>query len=180
MKRTCLALSIAAFLAFVSAVQADDNMLVNPGFENGDLTGWTTFGFGWRIGTGDHANTGTKGLYATDEMESEADVWRGVYQDVKVTPRESYSAGVSIRAGDVRYSSAWLEINWTDDNGHVIHQLQSRHVTRDQRFTPANFKKVRAPAGATRASIRGIFHMPAKPRHDQAVFSFDDFYFQPD
>ena len=179
MKTSPLAPALAFSLLLLAPARAD-NLLVNPGFESGDLSAWTTFGFGWRLGTGEDAHSGTYGLLVTDDLEADTDIWRGIHQEVPVSPRLTYSASVAIRAVKVRYSSAWLEINWLDDKGHVINQIQSRHVTRDQKFTPMVCKKIRAPAGAASASLRGIFFMPAKPRRDNAFFIFDDFVFEPD
>jgi hypothetical protein len=167
-----LSLAIATLLA---AGAAHAELLHNSGFETGDTTSWTTFGYNWRIGTDPDARTGTYGLLVDDHLELDVGNWHGVFQNVPVVPRLAYSAGVFIRAVNVKRSLAFLEIQWLDAYGQTIHQVRSPSVTRDQPFRLVEIKNVKAPVGAVTASIRGIFFMPGAPGNDDGIFVFDDF-----
>ncbi len=168
-------LSLAACLA-LAATAASANLVDNSGFETGDLTDWTTFGVGWRIGTGDDAYAGTYGLVC-DVLDSHTgEEWRGVYQSVSVTAGLTYDAGVYIRSVSVDTSVSFLELQWLDNIGGVISQLQSSTVTSDQAFTFMQILDITAPVGAVEASLRGIVQMQSLPAPGDSDFHiFDNF-----
>ncbi len=83
--------------------------LANPGFETGDFSGWSTFGQGWRIGTGADAQAGTYGA-VNDMLAGDVDEFRGVFQNLAVVGGSSYSAGVWLRAVTMDTTESWLEI----------------------------------------------------------------------
>ena len=171
-------LALGAALAFATAASAQS--VTNPGFESGDLSGWSTFGLGWRIGTGDDAHDGTYG-FVCDILDTHVgEEWRGVYQSVSVTGGETYDAGVWIRSVSVSSSASWFELQWLDSGGSPISQLQSSSVTADQAFTYMGLTGAVAPLNAVSASIRGIVHMESLPASGDSDFHiFDDFSIVP-
>lgn len=165
--------AVAVLFAVPSAGAA--NPIDNPGFETDGLSGWSTFGLGWRTSSGEDALSGSMGA-VNDVLAADTDEWRGVYQNVPITAGATYSAGVSIRAVNIHVSSSWFELQWLDGEGGVIEQLQSPWVTADQAFTPANLEGVVAPPGAVSASVRGIVHLPTPPGDEAEFHIFDDFF----
>ena len=165
-----------AAVLLAAATLASANLITNPGFESGDLTGWSTFGLGWRTATGADALSETYGLVC-DVLDSHTgENWRGVYQNVPVSAGMAYNAGVYVRAVSVANSASWLELQWLDSGGGVISQLQSSTVTSDQAFTYMGLSSVVAPVGAVNASVRGIVNMTALPPGGDGDFHiFDDF-----
>ncbi len=153
--------------------------LENPGFETGDFSGWTSFGYGWRVVSDGHAGAGTFALAVDNRLELDEDTWHGVFQNIPVTPRRPYTFGAWIKADDLRYSSAFLEVQWLDDEGRMLHQVRSRAIRRDQPYRRVQLKKIKAPVGAATASLRGVFFMPGIPRNDQGIVYFDDFHVEP-
>lgn len=174
--KTCTSIFLG-FLCVLSAVNSAVAQLENPGFETGSLAGWSTFGYGWRLISASEARSGEYALAVDNLLELDEDTWHGVVQEVPVTERHSYTAGMYVQSQNVRYSSIFLEIQWLDEHGHVLHQVRAPAVNRNQPYRLVELKKMRAPVGAVRASIRGIFFMPGLPRNDKALFVFDDFYF---
>ncbi len=153
--------------------------LINPGFETGDFTGWSTFGQGWRLGTGGDANSGTYGA-VDDVLTTDVDDWRGIYQEVSVVGGDTYNVSVYIRAVNVESSESWLELQWLDASHSVISQLQTAHVTADQSFTRMALDGVIAPVNAVGASVRGIVNMTSAPTGDNDFHIFDNFEVVPE
>lgn len=170
-------LLIATFWAGLALVATAD--LIHPGFENGDLSNWATFGQGWRIGGGGDAYSGSYGA-VNDVQTSDGDNWRGIFQNVAVTEGGTYTAGVFIRAVNVENSTSWFELQWLDAGNSVIGQEQSSFVTSDQAFTFMGVTDVVAPVNAVSASIRGIVFMPSPPAGDTDYHIFDDFSIVPE
>ena len=148
-------------------------LLTNPGFETNALTGWITFGQGWRTGSGADAYSGSVGA-VDDILTSDVDEWRGLYQFVPVIPDNLYSGGVWIRAVSVGTSESFFELQFLDTSGSVLSQYQSAHVTADQGFTFMDIGTVLAPAGAVTASVRAVVNRPSAPA-DSDFHIFDDF-----
>lgn len=174
--RFCPVLLVVGILATAASA---DNRLANAGFESGDLSGWTTFGPGWRTGTGDDAADGVHGAVCDVLPEQTEEPWRGLFQNVPVTPGRTYSAGVDIRTVNIHASSSWLELQWLDEADNVIGQLQTLWLTTDQPFTPAALESVTAPPNAVAASIRGIVFVEHETSPDNPEFIiFDNFRFE--
>jgi len=150
--------------------------LENPGFEAGDLTNWGNFGQGWRTNGGDDAHHGSWGA-VNDVLTNQVDEWRGLYQNLAVKAGLNYYAGVDIRTVNLESSESWLEIQWLNDSGGIISQLNTTHVTNDQAFTRYSLDNITAPANTVTASVRGIVHMLSAPSGDTDFHIFDDFYF---
>ncbi len=173
-------ISSLAVCAVLMATAASADHLLNASFETGTLASWSTFGYGWRIVSDGAARTGDFALAVDNNLELDEGTWHGIHQDVPVTPRQSYSIGVYVKAENVRYSSAFLEVQWLNADGQMLHQVRSPAINRSQPYRLVQLKKTKAPVGAVTASIRGVFFMPGAPRNDQAVFFFDDFYIIPE
>ncbi len=169
---------LLALCTLLAAARAPAELLENPGFETGSLAGWATFGYGWRIVPEDEARTGSHALAVDNHLELDEGTWHGISQDVPITPRQTYTASAYVAANNVRHSSAFLEIQWLDEKGQLLHQVRSPAINRNQSYRLVQLRKSRAPVGAATASIRGIFFMPGTPRNDKGVFTFDDFSFK--
>jgi len=172
MKTTTRLLCIIGCI-LIAATAASAELVVNGGFETGDTSGWSTFGQGWRIGTGGDAHSGVYGL-VNDVLVGDVDSYRGVYQTVPVTAGQDYSAGAYIHTVSLESSSSWFELQWLDSGGGIISQLQSTIVTSDQAFTFMGVGTVTAPGNAVNASVRGIVNMASAPT-DSDFHVFDDF-----
>jgi len=153
--------------------------LINAGFETGDFTGWSTFGQGWRTSGGGDANSGLFGV-VNDVQDTDADNFRGIFQELPVVGGATYDFGVQIRAVNVESSESWLEVQWLDSSGGIINQLQSTHVTADQPFTWISIEDALAPVNAVTASVRGIVFMSATPAVNTDFHIFDDFSVVPE
>jgi len=159
------------------AASAGAAPLDNPGFEAGDFSGWTTFGLGWRIGTGEDAATGASGAVCDVLPGQSGEPWRGLFQNVPVASGSTYTAGVDLRTVNLREAAAWLELQWLDENDTVLNQLQSDWFTIDQPFTAVTLPAVTAPPDAVAASIRGIVFIEY-PADEPEFIIFDNFRFE--
>ncbi len=168
------------FLIFDDFTFADTTpthaVLQNWGFEEGGFAGWTTFGQGWRIGTGADAYAYDHGA-VNDVLTTDVDEWRGVLQNLPVTEGLTYSAGVYIRTLTLESSESFLEIQWLNDSGGVISQVSSGAVSAEQPFQVASLHGITAPAGAVTASVRAIVHMLSPPVANADFHIFDELYF---
>ncbi|MBW7907404.1 MAG: substrate-binding domain-containing protein [Kiritimatiellae bacterium] len=146
-------------VALLVAMPATAQRLVNSGFED-NLNNWNTFGQGWRTGGGGAARSGSLG--AVNQVKtSNADTYRGLFQNVPVISNNLYKGGAYIRAVNVDNSASWFELQFLDSRGSVIVQYQSTHVATAQGFTFMGIGPVLAPAGAVTASVRAIVYMPS-------------------
>ena len=105
-------------------------------------------------------------------------VFRGLFQNVPVTPGATYNAGVYIRAVSVGHgnSESWFEFQWKDIAGDTIQQFQTERVTTTQPFRLTALSGLVAPAGAVTASVRGIVRMISTPTNNNDFHLFDDFF----
>lgn len=166
-------------LALAAGLSAGSHaaVLVNPGFETGDFTGWQQFGQGWRVSDfpGD-AHEGTYGA-VNDVLNGHVDEWRGIYQNLPAHAGQVFFGGVWIRAIGLLDSVSWFELQFHDINGNVIAQYQSAHVAADQPFTFMGITNTVAPVGTTTVSVRGIVHMLSAPTPGPSFHIFDQFEF---
>lgn len=160
----------------LAALGARADLLNNAGFETDGLAGWSTFGQGWRTSNGADAHSGATGV-VNDILVSDVDQWRGLVQRVPVIPDNFYSGGVYARAVSIGDSEAFFELQFLDEDGDVIEQHQSAHITADQAFTYTGLASILAPAGAVTASVRAIVFKPSSPSDPPDFFIFDDFSF---
>lgn len=171
----CVCVGVAVVLAFGGIASA--NLLTNPDFESGDLTGWATFGQGWRTGSGGDAHGGTWGVVC-DVLSTDGDEWRGLLQAVPVSEGQLYEYLAYQRIVIPESSESWLELQWLNDVGGVISQTQTVHLSAEQSYTLTGFEPLMAPGGAVTASVRAIVHMTSAPAVNGDFHTFDDFSFQ--
>jgi hypothetical protein len=175
MKTLCAVLS----LCLACAAQAGE--LINPGFEAGDFTGWTTFGKGWRTSgwAGDEHSDFYKGrLGAVCDVDlRRSNEWCGISQTVRAQEGARYSFGAWICATAVRSSESYVELQFLDKNTNILQHFQSAHVQAEQGFTFMGLDAVEAPKGTEAASLRGIVHLTGKPTDKTEFHIFDEFIF---
>lgn len=152
------------------------NLLTNPGFENGDLSGWSIWDGGWRATTwGDDIHSGS--WACVDDVTSADGDWRGLYQQVAVTEGVSYDFTGWMRAASVTAGNeSWLEIQWFNASGGQISQWQATHLTADAGYAQFGSNNIVAPIGAVTANVRAIVHRGTVPS-DTDYFIFDDLAF---
>ena len=169
----CLCLVFLLSLA-ASSAQAQ-NLVANPGFEK-TLAGWSMFGVGWRTSSGQDAHSGNLGI--VDDVlptQGPTDNWRGVYQNIKAIPGETFNASVWIRTVSVKASQSYLEVQFLDSSNAVLFQVDSPVIVANQPYTQCSLSHLVAPPRADTISVRGVVHMPSLPTHDPEFFIFDDF-----
>ena len=164
-----------------SLIQIPAGALTNRSFETSGLDGWSTFGPGWRTGTGGDARSGIYGAVndVLDSQDPLTEQWRGIYQLAHVSPATSYVASVYIRTLNLESSRAWLEVQWLNGDTQLIDQVQSLPVTNDQPFTQVQLADLQPPAEAVWAGVRAIVSMEAPPVEGADFHVFDDFSFLP-
>jgi beta-glucanase (GH16 family) len=128
--------SIAVFLVIFANASFASNILSNPGFETGDLTGWTTFGNA--IG-----NVSVEGSEATPHGGTSylktygqfigATNYSGVYQDNPCSPGVTYAAdGWVYTLGSDRIhgqDAIWVEVSFRDSSYNALALYRSAIVT---------------------------------------------------
>jgi beta-glucanase (GH16 family) len=125
--------SIAVFLAIFANTSFASNILSNPGFETGDLTGWTSFG----------PNTYVEGNEATPHGGADylkmygafigALNYTGVYQDTPCSPGVTYSADgwvYTLNTDNIKGKDAiWVEVSFRDALYNALALYRSAVVT---------------------------------------------------
>jgi len=108
------------------------NVLGNPGFEAGDLSGWISVGPNNYILTGAPARTGNDyyKVYQTFNSQTNSN---GIYQDCASGPGVTYSAdgwaytsSSDLLAGQ---NTVWIEVTFRDGSGNVLALYRSSLVT---------------------------------------------------
>jgi hypothetical protein len=105
--RKVLLLTVASLAVAASAY---GNLVTNPGFETGDLTGWQTWRAGWSVGDTISANTAQKafGAYCMRIQFSNGEGSHGIYQVVPVTANLEHDFSTWVRANV--NSANWSEV----------------------------------------------------------------------
>jgi len=171
---------IAVVVLLGIAGSAMGNLLTNPGFEDGDFTGWTLFSESqnWRVTDWPGDQYSEDYGVVNDVLPSGGDEWRGIYQIIPVTAGVSYDYMAYQRAANVELdvSESFLELQWLNFEGGMIEQWQSTHVVADQDWTLMGSQNLVAPVGAVSASVRFIVHAMGTPE-DTDWHVMDDAYF---
>ena len=180
MSRVVIGLVVLLVAVAFPLQPASANLLTNPGFENGDLSGWSLWGPGFRSSTwpGD-VHSGADGC-VNDVDNSPGDEWRGIFQTVDVTAGQTYEYTAYLKGANIENtkSESWLELQWFDNSGSQISQVQSTHMTADQDWTLTGSDSYVAPVGAVTASVRWIVHKdPAQTLDNTDWHIADDFTF---
>lgn len=160
---------------------AEENLLCNPGLEQG-LDGWWTFGEGWHASNGCGGAESAHGgaTCAVNEIPpgSTNDEWRGICQAVTVKPCGKYAFSAWIMASGTSPSESYLEVQFFDQFDRIIQCYQSQRVTSDQPFTDTVVNNVQAPAKTVKTLVRGVVHLLGPAPTGVTVHAFDDFEFR--
>lgn len=165
-------LVVAALL--VAAAIAQANLLINPGFETGDFTGWDAGG--WYLGTGADAHSGTYGAAYHVPPGRQAGDYYVMLQYVPVSAGVAYDASTWLRTVSFNQSEAWLEVVFHDDSGGWLSQYQTTHVSGQTPYTQYSLTNMLAPAAAVTATVRAVVHTTGTTT-DNAWYTWDDFTF---
>ena len=158
----------------ISGLAASANLLTNPDFETGDLTGWEQSG--WYVGTGADAHSGTYGgAYAVPSGRPSGDYYVAL-QYVPVTAGLSYDASMWDRAVIFNPSESFLEVVFHNSSGGWLGQTDTAAVTSSQAYAQYTLNGLVAPAGSVTASVRAVVHTTGVTT-DNAWHTFDDFNF---
>ncbi len=148
------------------------NLLMNPGFETGDFSGWDAGG--WYAGTGADAHSGTYGAaYWVPSGRSGGDYYV-MLQYVPVSAGLAYDASAWLRTVSFNQSEAWLEVVFHDSTGGWVGQFQAGAVTGLTSYTQYSLNNLTAPVGSVTASVRAVVHTTANTT-DNAWYTWDDF-----
>jgi len=170
--------AIAALIGIAGMASA--NLLVNSGFESGDMSSWNPGGPGWRTSSyGADMHSGTYGL-VDDVQSTDSTEWRVIDQAVAVTAGQSYDVdaylkGVSIQSG---VSESWLELAWVNGSGGWVSSFQTTHLTADSDWTLMSGTDLVAPVGSVTADVRLVTHQIAgQAPSGTSYHMFDDVSF---
>ncbi len=159
----------------VSAAMASANLLINPGFETGDFTGWTQGG--WYNGTGGDAHSGVYGACFAISTNNVGENYYVAEQWVPVTGGESYDLSGWVRiAGNPTTSESFLELRWLNASGGSEGQFGTTHVAVQQDYALSSLLGQTAPANAVTARVALVVHTTDTPT-DWAWHTFDDISF---
>lgn len=156
---------------------ASANLLTNPGFETGDLTGWDAGG--WYVGMGGDAQSGAYGLSYHVPASVGPDGWFVAFQLVSVSEGLSYDASAWLRyAGTANNSEQLLEIQWLNGLGEIMwgNGVGSAALSSPHDYSFVELNNLVAPAGAVQASVRAVVHTTGTTT-DNAWHTFDNFSF---
>ncbi len=129
-----LASGLGLLFGLTSASQAlAGNVLANPGFETGDLTGWTTYGANnYVISNSAIAHSGSWFYKVYQAFNGQVNT-TGIYQDYISNPGMTYAAdgwaytlSSDVLAGQ---NVAWLEVTFRDDGGNILALYRSSLIT---------------------------------------------------
>ena len=165
-----------SFVALMSQVVVAQNLLTNPGFEQG-LDGWKTTGLGWRTGGGKDTHSGTNGAVC-DVLPTQpaTEQWRVIYQNIAAEPGEVFSASCWLKTVSLKSSLSTLEIQFLDASHQVILQFNSPPVQKSGTYAIWRFSNLPAPPRTALISVRGVVNMKAVPAPETPEFHvWDDF-----
>ena len=159
------------------------NVLINPGFETGGLTGWTRYGpNSYLEGIASYPVHGGSNDCKVFGQFTGADNYSGVFQDVPARAGTNYSASawLLIPAGDslAGANSAWVEVSFRDAAANLLALYRTAVVDSStpagqwfaypltNRFDPVTFgplgstNTLVAPPGTISARFQTVFHQP--------------------
>ncbi len=116
MKRVLFFVSVLS----VICIPASANLLVNGGFETGDLTGWTQWQATWSVSPGIAIDGNTLRLSGSAGSF-------GVWQAITTVPGEAYTITAAWK-GNEGQTGFWNEILFFNDDGRaILDQLDAPH-----------------------------------------------------
>lgn len=126
--------SITSGAAKLTVVTVDEasNVLLNRDFETGVDAPWTRFNGGGLVTAIPGGEPMHGGNYASEFWGNGVGSWNGIFQDIKVTPGQSFTADgwflVSSGAPIAGDSQSWLEVQFMNGSGNMIGLYQSDHI----------------------------------------------------
>jgi beta-glucanase (GH16 family) len=127
--------SIAVFLTIFANTSFGSNILINPGFETGDLTGWTAFGPNAFVEGNETTPHGGSYYLKTYGAFIAATNYTGVYQDNPSSPGVTYAADgwvftLSTDGGGIHGQDAiWVEVSFRNASDNALALYRSVVVT---------------------------------------------------
>jgi hypothetical protein len=106
------------------------NLLTNPGFEDGNTTGWVAMGeYGLNV-TDKQAHRGKYSIYCHDRTAN----WQGPNQNIlgKMKPGQTYMISAWVRLENLPNHEAWMHIRQKDDSGTSYPLIDSKTVYNDK------------------------------------------------
>jgi beta-glucanase (GH16 family) len=163
-----------------------DNLLVNPGFENGGLANWSVYGAGFNTLLENSASLPVhdgSNVFKVFGQFTGTDNYSGVYQDSAVSPGQrlagegwALTPSGDVIAGD---NSAWLEVSFRDNANNILRLYRSAPISSNSpagawlklaitnELNPANYTGVGtvtnlvAPANSSVVRFQVVFRQPA-------------------
>lgn len=158
---------LALTLGLVIAPRSADAALVNPGFETGDLTGWTTFGDSIVASNTDpFAGTWHADLSADDTDPNYA----GMYQDQAASPGQLWEATIQARLVSSPGGAARIRLKLEFLVGGSPIFVDGQTLTTVSSSYTELFASGVAPAGATAARITPVVELEGETGSMQGYF----------
>lgn len=106
------------------------NLLTNPGFEDGNSTGWMTMGEYGLKATDKQAHRGKYSVHCYDRTGN----WQGPAQNMlgKMKPGQRYIVSAWVRLENLPTHESWLHIRQKDDSGTHYPLIDSKTVYNDK------------------------------------------------
>ena len=181
-------LAAASFAIACAAVPATAAVIVNPGFEDNTLAPWTTFGEdfgpsrpsnGFRLSTGDDANTGTFGVVNDVLAGDTTGTFRGLQQRIATgfSVGETYSLSAFIRLASAETTQSFLELAYVDADGVPIGPTATSAPQSSgfQPYTLVETSPLTVPAGTAAIRVGANIFVPAGFTDAPDFHIFDDF-----
>lgn len=148
------ALLLAISLAFVDTSAGQTQLLINPGFETGDTTGWSSVG--GDLSRAPVSNTGDWGAQLVSDGQ---DVRATMSQQVTVEPFGTYQLSGWALLNDPNLSQVNFQVLWLDAGGDLLGQADSPWLVTGQvepgTYTISTTGARVAPDSAVNARVLG-------------------------
>ncbi len=172
MKKFVVVVSLLAVLTGVASA----NLLLNPGFEAGDLSSWTQGG--WYTGMGGDAHSGSYGAARAIDSSIVGENYFVAEQFVPVTGGLFYDFSGWLRiAGTPNASESFLELRWLDAGSGSLGQFGTTPLAVAQDYTQYSLLGYQAPGAAVQARIALVVHTTGGAITDNSWHTFDDISF---
>jgi len=128
--RQILAVWILVASCVMTVPSYGQNLLTNPGFEDGNSTGWVAMGeYGLDV-TDKQAHRGNYSIYCHDRTAN----WQGPNQNIlgKMEPGRRYTISAWVRLENLPSHEAWMHIRQKDASGTSYPLIDSKTVYSDK------------------------------------------------
>ncbi|HET7623729.1 MAG TPA: family 16 glycosylhydrolase [Verrucomicrobiae bacterium] len=187
-------------LPLTNPITSAANLLDNPGFETGSLSGWTSFGANTYVESNSGVPHSGNNYFKIYQAFNGQVNYNGIYQDVPSAPGSTYTANgwAYTASGDALAGQnlAWLEVSFRDAYGNNLALYRSAAISTNQiangkfpastwielpitnQFDPGNFQLIGAvtnlvaPEGTTIVRYQVLFQGDAF--YSNGSMYFDD------